>query len=202
MYWEAGEHKTMALQHHPSMTVEEYLQLDKQSTEAKYEYIDGHVRMLAGGTPNHAKVSANIIVALGSLLAHSPCSVYTSDVRVRLSVARFVYPDITISCDGRDQTQEETIQYPKIVIEVLSPSTERYDKGKKFTYYQQCPSIQEYVLVDMQRQWIEVFKRERNNFWLYRAFGAEDTVELASLDIQFSVASVYRNVILLPEEDN
>lgn len=192
----------MALQHHPSMTVEEYLQLDKQSTEAKYEYIDGHVRLLAGGTPNHAKISANIIVALGGLLARSPCSVYTSDVRVRLSVARFVYPDITISCDGRDQAQEETIQYPKVAIEVLSPSTERYDKGKKFTYYQQCPSIQEYVLVDTQRQWIEVFKREKNNFWLYRAFGAEDTLELASLDIQFSVASVYRNVILLPEEDN
>jgi len=192
----------MALQHHPSMTVEEYLQLDKQSTEAKYEYIDGHVYMLAGGTPDHAKISANIIVALGGLLARSPCSVYTSDVRVRLSETRFVYPDITVSCDGRDQTQEETIQYPKVVVEVLSPSTERYDRGNKFKYYQQCLSIQEYMLVDTQRQCIEVFKREKNNFWLYRAFGAEDTLELASLDIEFPVASVYRNVILPPEDDD
>ena len=118
----------MALPRNPSMTVEEYLQLDKQSTEAKYEYIDGHVRMLAGGTPNHAKISANLIVALGGLLAHRSCGVYTSDVRVRLSETRFVYPDITVSCDGRDQTQEETIQYPKIVVEVLSPSTERYEE--------------------------------------------------------------------------
>lgn len=192
----------MALQHHPPMTVEEYLQLDKQSAEAKYEYIDGHVYMLAGGTPNHAKISANIIVALGGLLAHSPCGVYTSDVRVRLSETRFVYPDITVSCDGRDQTQEETIQYPKVVVEVLSPSTERYDRGNKFKYYQQCPSIQEYMLVDTQRQCIEVFKRERSNLWLYRTFGAEDILELVSLDIAFPVASVYRNVVLLPENDD
>lgn len=192
----------MALQHHPSMTVEEYLQLDRQSTEAKYEYIDGHAYVLAGGTPNHAKISGNIVTAFNNLLAHRSCGVYTSDARVRLSETRFVYPDITVSCDGRDQTQEETIHYPKVVVEVLSPGTERYDRGKKFKYYQQCPSIQEYMLVDMQRQWIEVFKRERSNLWIYRTFGSEDTLELESLDIQFSVASVYHNVILLPEDDS
>lgn len=192
----------MALQHHPSMTVEEYLQLDRQSIEAKYEYIDGHAYMLAGGTPNHAKISGNIVTAFNNLLAHRSCGVYTSDARVRLSETRFVYPDITVSCDGRDQTQEETIQYPKVVVEVLSPSTERYDRGRKFAHYQQCPSIQEYMLVDTLRQWIEVFKHERSNLWIYRSFGAEDTLELASLDIQISVASVYRNVILPLEDDN
>ena len=192
----------MALPRSPSMTVEAYLQLDRQSTEAKYEYLDGSVRMLAGGTPNHAKISANVITIVGSLLAHGSCSVYTSDVRVRLSETRFVYPDMTVSCDGRDQIQEEMIHYPKLVVEVLSPSTEAFDRGKKFTYYQQCPTIQEYVLVDTQRQWIEVFRRETSHLWTYRAFGNEDTLELLSLGIEFPVAHVYRNVIVLPEDNN
>lgn len=186
----------MALPHHPMISVEEYLQLDRNSVETRYEYSDGYVRMLAGGTPDHAKISANVIIALGGLLPGNSCSVYTSDVQVRLSQTRFVYPDVTVSCDERDQEQGEMIQYPLLIVEVLSPSTEAYDRGRKFTYYQQCPTIQEYVLVDTQRQWVEVFRREKNNLWTYRAFEPGDDVELASLDIHFPIAKIYKNVAL------
>src|SRR5713226_1892094 len=112
-----------------AMSIEEYLHLDSSSIETRYEYIDGHVRMLAGGTPDHAKIGANTIGVLYGLLEGTACSVYTSDVRVCLSETRYVHPDVSVSCDARDQDQEDMIQYPCLIIEVLSPSTEAYDRG-------------------------------------------------------------------------
>jgi Uma2 family endonuclease len=190
-----------ALPHRSIMSIEGYLQLDRSSSEARYEYIDGHVRMLAGRTPDHAKISANIIGILYGLLEGSLCSVYTSDVRVRLSETRYVYPDVSVSCDGQDQEQEDMIQHPCLIVEVLSTSTEAYDRGRKLAYYRECPTVQEYVLVDTQRQAVEVFRRGKNNLWTYHAFRQGDDVELASLGISFSIAKVYRNVVL-PEDNN
>ena len=188
------------LPHRPSMSIEEYLGLDRRSSETRYEYIDGYVRMLAGGTPDHAKIAANVIGVLYGVLEGSTCGVYTSDVRVCLSETRYVYPDIAVSCDARDQEQEEMIQYPCLIVEVLSPSTEAYDRGRKLAYYRQCPSIREYVLVDSQRQTVEVFRREKNTFWTYHAFGSGDEVELASLSVRFPLVKLYRNVVLAEDE--
>lgn len=186
--------------HRPSMSIEEYLDLDRRSSGTRYEYIDGYVRMLAGGTPDHAKIAANVIGVLYGVLEGSTCGVYTSDVRVCLSETRYVYPDIAVSCDARDQEQEEMIQYPCLIVEVLSPSTEAYDRGRKLAYYRQCPSIREYVLVDSQRQTVEVFRREKNTFWTYHAFGPGDEVELASLSARFPLVKLYRNVVLAEDE--
>jgi Uma2 family endonuclease len=188
------------LPHRPSMSIEEYLDLDRRSSETRYEYLDGYVRMLAGGTPDHAKIAANVIGVLYGVLEGSTCGVYTSDVRVCLSETRYVYPDIAVSCDARDQEQEEMIQYPCLIVEVLSPSTEAYDRGRKLAYYRQCPSIREYVLVDSQRQTVEVFRREKNTFWTYHAFGSGDEVELASLSVRFPLVKLYRNVVLAEDE--
>jgi Uma2 family endonuclease len=188
------------LPHRPSMSIEAYLDLDRRSSETRYEYIDGYVRMLAGGTPDHAKIAANVIGVLYGILEGSSCSVYTSDVRVCLAETRYVYPDVSVSCDARDQEQEEMIQYPCLIVEVLSPSTEAYDRGRKLAFYRQCPSIREYVLVDSQRQTVEVFRREKNTFWTYHAFGPEDDVELASLGVRFPLVKLYRNVVLAEDE--
>lgn len=186
--------------HHSNVSVEEYLQIDKKSIDTRYEYADGHIRMLAGGTPDHAKISANMIGVLYSTLEGSSCSVYTSDVRVCLSEFRYVYPDVSVSCDMRDQEQEDMIQYPCLVVEVLSPSTEAYDRGRKLAYYRECLTLREYVLVDSQRQSVEVFRREKNKLWTYHAFEDGDEVELTSLDLHFPLAKLYRNVVL--PEDN
>jgi Uma2 family endonuclease len=188
------------LPHRPSMSIEAYLDLDRRSSETRYEYIDGYVRMLAGGTPDHAKIAANVIGVLYGILEGSSCSVYTSDVRVCLAETRYVYPDVSVSCDARDQEQEEMIQYPCLIVEVLSPSTEAYDRGRKLAFYRQCPSIREYVLVDSQRQTVEVFRREKNTFWTYHAFGPGDDVELASLGVRFPLVKLYRNVVLAEDE--
>lgn len=190
-----------ALPLRPSMNIEEYLQLDKTSIEVRYEYINGHVTMLAGGTANHATIGANVISILHHLLRGGPCCVFTSDLRVQLSETRYVYPDVTISCDERDRGRVEKIQHPRLIVEILSPSTEAYDRGRKFAYYRQCPTIQEYVLIDSQHQDVEVYRREKNRFWTFHAFEPDDDVELVSLGVRFPIAAVYENV-LFSEEDN
>lgn len=187
----------MALPKHIMTSVEEYLKLDEDSYEARYEYIDGDIidtRMLAGGTNNHSKIAGNITTILNNLLSESTCSVYTSDARVQLSASRYVYPDITVSCDESELGNETTLLDPLLIVEVLSPGTEAYDRGNKLRYYRECPTIQEYMLVNTQQPFIEVFKREENNFWTYHAFEAGDIVELACLDVRFPVSEVYRKV--------
>jgi Uma2 family endonuclease len=182
------------------MSLEEYLALDRDSFETRYEYIDGHVYMLAGGTANHSIISANIIRELGSLLRGSPCRVYTSDMCVRISETRYVYPDASVSCNAQDRGQVDTLQYPRLVVEVLSPSTEGRDRGRKFGYYRACPTIQEYVLVDTQRQAVDVYRR-RGNLWVLYSFGPDDSVELESLSVHFSMSVLYEDVVL-PEEES
>src|SRR5690348_3258391 len=115
----------VAERHQTSMSVEDYLTLDRSSLEARYEFIDGYAYLLAGGTADHATISFNIMSAIHSRLPiDGPCRIYNSDLRVRLAKTRYVYPDATVSCDARDRGQIDTIQYPRLAIEVLSPSTE------------------------------------------------------------------------------
>ncbi len=191
----------MALPDRAAISVEEYFRLDRESTEIRYEYIDGYIRMLAGGTINHSQIGVNIVRILYDLLRGSSCRVLNSDVRVRLSESRYVYPDATVSCDERDRGTVDLIRSPRLVVEVLSGSTEDYDRGRKFTYYRACPTIQEYVLISSTYQGIEVFKRERNDLWTLQVFGPNDTVELKGLGISFAVSDVYEG-IMLSEDDN
>ena len=190
-----------ALPHRPSISVEEYLQLDRSSIETRYEYIDGYIRMLAGGTADHAIISANVISTLHGLLRGSSCRVFTSDLRVRLSQTRYVYPDASVSCDGRDRGQADIVQFPRLIVEVLSPSTEAYDRGRKFSYYRECQTVHEYLLIDSQCRAVELYRREKNPLRTLHAFGSEDEVELVSLGVSFSVAALYENVTF-PEDGN
>jgi Uma2 family endonuclease len=189
--------------HGNMMSVEEYLELDRNSVDVRYEYIDGHIYMMSGGMANHAIISANIIRELGNLLRRGPCRVYTSDMRVQLSETRYVYPDVSVSCDMRDRGQVETLRYPRLIVEVLSPSTRGYDRFGKFAYYRACPTVEEYVLVDTRQQAIEVYRRASDNVWTLHPLGSEDDVELASLNIHFPVGAVYEDALLPDDiEDN
>jgi Uma2 family endonuclease len=192
----------MALAHRPSMSVEDYLELDRSSIETRYEYIDGYVTMLAGGTLDHATIEANIISILRRLLRGSPCRVFTSDARVRLAKTRYVYPDASVSCDEQDRGQSDIVQSPHLVVEVLSPSTEAYDRGRKFSYYRECPAVQEYLLIDAQRPLVEVYRREKHDLWILRTFRLDDEVELINLGVRFPVSAVYEDVIFPPQDEN
>lgn len=189
-----------ALLHSSFMSVEAYLQLDRSSADVRYEYIDGHVTMLAGGTLNHSLIGVNITGILSNLLRDTPCRVYNSDARVRLARRRYVYPDATVSCDERDDGETDILQSPRVVIEVLSPGTANKDRGEKFVCYRECPTIQEYMLIDSQHPVVEVFRREQNTFWTLYIFGLDDTVELTSIGVSFPVRDIYRHVTLRNED--
>ena len=178
------------------MSVEDYFELDHNSSDAQYEFIDGYVYMLAGGTADHSTINGNLVAAFKSALRSGPCRVHTSDLKVRLSEKRYVYPDISISCDPRDRGKITVMQSPILIVETLSPSTETYNRGKKFSYYRACPSVQEYVLVDTQVQIIEVYRRDKEPFWKFSAFETGGQVELTSLGISIPIAAIYEDVEL------
>ena len=181
----------MAQRKYPVMNVEDYLILNRNSKDIRYEYLDGDVRMLAGGSPDHSIIIANLTATLKG----SQRRVYNSDVQLKLSEKRYVFPDITVSCDERDRNQKETIRYPLVVVEVLSPTTEATDRGKKAAYYRACPTIQEYVMADSEEVFVEVHRREEGR-WTINTFEPGDTITLESLDIQFPIEDAYEGTSL------
>src|SRR5437868_9199090 len=191
----------MALERTPTMSVEEYFELEENHPDTRYEYLDGYVYMMSGGSANHATIGGNIYVILRNLLRGGPCRVYNSDMKVRVSEKRYLHPDVTVSCDPRDRGTAGLIQSPRLVVEVLSPSTEARDRGRKLQCYLACPSIEEYLLVDVRSMRIEIYRKEQTK-WIYDAFGADDEVELASLGVHFPVTGAYEDVIFEKEKND
>jgi Uma2 family endonuclease len=187
----------MAQHEYQNIHVDDYLFLDQNSQSARYEYLEGELRMLAGGSANHSTVATNLASILHRLLEKGPCKVYNSDMQLQLSESRYVYPDITVTCDPRDQEPEDNrTHYPTLVVEVLSPGTEVVDRGKKLLYYQAHPTIQEYVLADSQNILVEVYHREKNR-WTFTTHGLGDKIQLESLGVQVSVDDIYKRTSLL-----
>ena len=182
------------------MTVEEYLKLDESSTDVRYEYLDGQVYAMAGGTADHSTLKINVVIALRTRLGKGPCRVYDTDMQVQLANTRYVYPDATVTCNAEDMLGDSTRIYsPRIVIEVLSPSTERRDRTKKLAAYQQCPTLQEYVLIDYTHQCVEIYRRQDWG-WSYHRFIPDHEVELATLNLHIPFSELY-NLTNIPEED-
>jgi Uma2 family endonuclease len=188
----------MAQRKYLVLDVEDYLKLNRDSNNTRYEYLDGEVRMLAGGSPDHSIIIANLTATIKAPLKGSQCRVYNSDVQLKLSEKRYVFPDITISCDERDRNQKETIRYPRVVVEVLSPTTGATDRGRKAAYYRASSTVQEYVMVDSEEIFIEVHRREEGK-WTINTFEPGDTVVLKSLGIQFPIEDAYEGTSLIDE---
>jgi len=143
------------------ISVDEWRALEQANLDVKYEYIDGQVYLMSGGTLAHSRISSNTVRTLEDALGSQSCYVYNSDASVRLSESRYLYPDVSVSCDGRDQptTEQTQVQAPRVVVEVLSDSTEGKDRIKKAHLYHACPTIQEYMLISTRYQAIEVQRR-------------------------------------------
>jgi Uma2 family endonuclease len=173
------------------MTVDEWRELERANPDAKYEYIDGQVYLMSGGSLAHSRISSNTVRALEDTLASETCYVYNSDASVRLTESRYTYPDISVSYDPVDQPTIEQLQVqaPRVVVEVLSDSTE--GKDRKAHLYRACPTIQEYVLIATKYQAVEVQCRAGDE-WTLHLFGPDDEIELASLGIRFPLAILYR----------
>lgn len=169
----------------------EYLEFEERSDQ-KSEYFDGHVFAMAGGTPEHNLVGTNLIRELGNQLEEKPCRVFGSDQRIRIPATGLdTYPDISVICGEleRDDEDPRALRNPVVIIEVLSESTEAYDRGDKFAHYQTLASLQEYILVASDRPRIERFtRRSDGSGWLYEECAdASGAVALASIGCSLSV---------------
>lgn len=181
----------------PAMTVDEYRAFERASTD-RHEFFDGYVYAMAGGSRAHSGLGRMIATLLAVALGdESPCEVYNSDMRVRMSEAVLVYPDVTVTCDERDRinTVDDEISYPRLVVEVLSQSTEHRDRGRKLRDYQTCPSVQEYVLVNVDYRAVEVYRRGAES-WTYHRFEGDDIAEFASIEVRIPLARIYARITL------
>jgi Uma2 family endonuclease len=181
----------------PSATVEEYLEFDRKS-EFKNEYVFGEIVAMTGGTPWHSLIVMNTAFTLNKKLFGSTCHVFDSSLRVCLDrETLYSYPDITVVCGALEYTDDrrETVLNPKLVVEVLSPSTRNYDLGDKARMYSRIPSLAELLLIEQRACRIEHWRRQPNGHWdveLIEDPGA--TVNLESLGCEVPVAEVYSGV--------
>jgi Uma2 family endonuclease len=180
-----------------TMTEEEYLALERTSDE-KHEYLDGRVYAMAGASLKHGRIIKNTSGRLFSKLLGGPCEAITNDLRVRISATRLnTYPDIVVICNEPQLTDDylDTLTNPTVLIEVLSPSTENFDRGMKWYHYQHIESLQEYVLIAQDSPRIEHYARQEDGTWRFSAtIGLESAVELPSLGCKIALAEVYANV--------
>jgi len=181
----------------------EYLACERKA-EFKSEFFQGEVFAMAGGSPTHSMIAANLIREAGNGLKGKPCGVYNSDLRVKVqATGLYTYPDASIVCgdlefddDGRD-----TVVNPTVIVEVLSDSTEKYDRGRKSNHYRQIPSLREIVLITQDQIHVERFVRQPEGGWLLlEEKNPSGTFELSSLGIMIAMSELYRNVKL--EETN
>ncbi len=181
---------------------EEYLRIDRESQDIKYEYMDGHIYAMVGGTLDHDQICNNIVVLLRQPL-QGRCRLFTN-VRLQTPQTKYFYPDITVSCtpeDWQGRGREDTFHKPCLIMEVLSSSTEALDRGEKFAAYRRFPTLQEYVLINTKYQAVEVYQRQED-IWTYRQFDPDQEVDLVSIGFSFPIATCYEFTEILVKEEN
>jgi Uma2 family endonuclease len=178
-----------------TMTYAEYVAAEVTSP-VKHEWLRGEVFAMAGGTREHARLGASMSGELRTSLRGRPCGVFSSDLRVKVEATGLTtYPDVSIVC-GKPQAPADdphAIVNPLVLVEVLSDSTEAYDRGEKFAHYRRIPSLREYVLVSQREPRIEVHRLNDSGHWELHEAGAGESVALASLGCRLSVDEVYRD---------
>ncbi len=177
------------------LTHEEYFALE-QAEDQRYEYHAGEVFAMAGGTESHALIGTNIIISLGAALRGKPCRVYGPDMKLYVrDYDKFCYPDVQVLCE-QGIRHGLYVENPALVVEVLSDSTESYDRGRKFEQYRSIESLQYYLLVDQGRKHVELYERDSSQRWVLMA--SQDKLVLSNLDITLETDEIYRQVEFIP----
>lgn len=179
------------------LTPEEYLAVERGS-EIKHEYFAGEMFAMVGASKRHNLITANVIRVLGNQLLDRPCNVYPSDMRVRMrATGKYTYPDVVVACaeEEFDDAEKDTLLNPVVIFEVLSESTEAYDRGKKFEHYQSIPSLAEYLLVTQEPYRVEQYVRQGGNEWRYSEYhDADDVVRIGAIGCELTLRDVYAKV--------
>jgi Uma2 family endonuclease len=175
------------------MTAAEYLDWEP-TQEERYEYWDGEVVAMSGATRNHNRISANCFRLLDDVLVDRPCEAYIVDVKVQVAPGqKYFYPDVVVTCDERDK-DPRFVQFPRLIVEMLSPSTEAIDRGIKFAQYRKFTALQEYVLVQVDQPSVEVFRRNTQGQWVLSEYTLEDRFCFESLNVEIAIADLYQQV--------
>ena len=183
----------------PKLTPEEYFAWEEQQLE-KHEYFEGEIFAMSGGSKNHSLIAAMLISLCVNHLKGSDCETGTSDLRIKtVGSHKYVYPDAVVTCDERDKGNTQFISYPCLIIEVLSKSTEAYDRGGKFRLYQKNPVLQDYLLVSSTSIEIDLYRKNNAGEWLIKNYQAGDVIELKSIDLSFSIEEIYQGLTLTEE---
>lgn len=180
----------------PFVTPQEYLERER-AAETKHEYYNGEIFAMSGGSPSHNQISANVSGALWQRLRDRDCIVYSSDQRVKVSHSGlYTYPDLTVVCGEGEFDDEvgDTLLNPKVLFEVLSPSTADYDRGGKFKHYRGLPSLQEYVMISQDRPLIEHFVRDGERWVLTEIDSIADSLIINALECELPLAEIYLKV--------
>lgn len=184
------------------MTIAEYLQRERKA-EIKSEFYDGEIFAMAGGSPTHSLIAANIAGEARQLLKDGSCQVFNSDLRIKVDpTGLYTYPDATIVCGDLqfDDDQRDTLLNPTVLVEVLSESTERYDRGRKSQHYRQIPSLKILVLISQEAFHVEWYTRRDDSNWLLQErIGWDESLNLEPLGIQIPLSEIYRGVDLTEE---
>jgi Uma2 family endonuclease len=177
-------------------TPEEYLALERKA-EYKSELINGEIYAMSGGSKEHNRITLNLATVLTQQFKGRPCDVFSSDMRVKVSpTGAYTYPDVVAVCGGStfEDDKLDTLTNPTVIAEVLSPSTEAYDRGEKFAHYRRLPSLQEYLLISQDRVSVEHYLR-RGSEWILTDFrDLEDTLRLPTIDCSVPLREIYDKV--------
>jgi len=187
----------MRPQEKTKMTPEEYLEFEKNS-ELKHEYLDGELFAMVGARKNHNWINSNIVRELGAQLKETSCMVFSSDMRVKIEeLQKYTYPDIVVACARIEFLEDEldSLLNPVIVIEILSDSTEAYDRGLKFKHYRLIESLREYILVSQYSSVVEKYVRDEGGIWLYSSMDDMDqTLMIDSIECELPLLEIYHRV--------
>ncbi|WP_414527634.1 Uma2 family endonuclease [Nodularia chucula] len=181
------------------MSVQEYLEWEPQQ-DIRYEYVNGKIFAMTGGTIPHNDIALNLYTALRPHLRSQGCRVNVSDVKVQVTPnSPYYYPDIIVSCHPEDLKAQKFIQYPGIIVEVLSPGTSARDRGEKLSDYLKMPTLQEYLLIDSEKIAVERYSRGEGRMWLYYPYIPGDIITLSSIDFECPIELLYENVVFASE---
>jgi Uma2 family endonuclease len=197
-----------ARESYPRFTPEEYFEWEERQ-EIRHEYFDGEVYAMTGGTLNHSEIAINFVSLLKAHLRGGKCRLLNGDARVNIHNSnKYVYPDLSVTCNERDRINTKFVSHPCLIGEVLSPNTvraasafaEAYDRGDKFAMYRLSPSLQDYVLVSADKVAIDIYTKDDRGKWDILNYRLGDLVELASIDLTFPIEQIYEDIIFEADE--
>ena len=188
----------------PSLSSAEYLRIER-AARYRSEFFRGEMFAMAGGSPKHSRLKTNVLTELNNRLKGKPCAPFDSDLRVRCRTGLYTYPDASVICGELefDDEHKDTVLNPTLIVEVLSKTTEAYDRGKKFDHYRTIPALREYVLVSQDEPMVQRFLRNDDDTWTLTAVsGLERSLMLNSIGVELPLAEVFDRVDFTIDESD